>query len=179
MVWTGYAPDQINWDIWPCDIWRGMFLCAGLTHRSLFYSISSTWSSFCPWKLYSEIHNLRKRRQRRGRSLRKCFKFTFAACEHRQTGLQMDDLHILVPYPCAPGVLRMLSKCHCEADYSLHRSSCVRQHAPTIRLPCFSIPARSLVTVLASLMSALRAAEVTRAQEKVAGGGINRRPTRH
>lgn len=81
--------------------------------------------------------------------------------------------------PCAPGVLRMLSKCHCEADYSLHRSSCVRQHAPTIRLPCFSIPARSLVTVLASLMSALRAAEVTRAQEKVAGGGINRRPTRH
>lgn len=81
--------------------------------------------------------------------------------------------------PCAPGVLRMLSKCHCEADYSLHRSSCVRQHAPTIHLPCFSIPARSLVTVLASLMSALRAAEVTRAQEKVAGGGINRRPTRH
>lgn len=115
MVWTGYAPDQINWDIWPCDIWRGMFLCAGLTHRSLFYSISSTWSSFCPWKLYSEIHNLRKRRQRRGRSLyenvlnlhsqhvsivRQGFRwmtFTFSPLRHA---------------PCAPGVLRMLSKCH-------------------------------------------------------------------
>ncbi len=48
---------------------------------------------------------------------------------------------------CAPRVSKMASKCHCGTDYSLHRSSCVCQHTPTILLPTFPLqPAPSSVS---------------------------------
>lgn len=59
-----------------------------------------------------------------------------------------------------------------KTQQSSHRSSCVRQHTPTILLLTFPLQPAGLVTILACIVGAPRATQVSPAQKKRSRGKL-------
>lgn len=167
-----------DWDIWPLNYW----LIPGGFH---FFTLDLLTIVFFTVLLHGDLHlplgSFAVRFTIWGQEVKQEERVRVSSCDKKsppekivfqlhQASWKSFKCAPLCHTICAPRVFMMFSKCHCEPDYSLHRSSCVCPHAPSIFLPTFpDWPAPSSVSWHA--LCALRATEFTPAQKKVAGWG--------